>query len=126
MALINKVDNVASITYDGAPILSNSVSTVLLLPPAVVKTVDKVVASVGDILTYNVTITNVGLSQLTNLPFSDVIATGAGYVPNSFKVNGTAETPGITNNTLTYTIPSIPSLGTANVQFQVRVLGGSI
>lgn len=124
MALINKVDNTASITYAGNPINSNTVSTVLLLAPTIVKAVDKATASINDTLTYTITITNVGLPAITNLPFTDTIATGATYVSGSFNVNAAAVTPTVTSNTLTYTIPSIPSLGTAVITFQVKVVGG--
>lgn len=106
MAIINKLDNTASVTYGGNPINSNSVSTVLLLQPTLLKT-------------------NVSLNALTNLPFTDTIPTGATFVTGSFTVNGTAATPTVTNNTLTYTIPTIASLGTASVQFQVKVVGGT-
>lgn len=125
MALINKLDNTASVTYGGSPVNSNTVSTVLLLAPTVLKAVDKLTASIGDTLTYTVTITNVGLSQLTNLPFTDVLPNGSTFVTGSFTVNGSAATPTLTTNTLTYTIPSIAALGTASVQFQVKVVGGS-
>ncbi|WP_434688211.1 DUF11 domain-containing protein [Hungatella sp. SB206] len=80
MAIINKLDNTASVTYGGSPINSNTVSTVLLIAPTVVKAVDKLTASIGETLTYTVTITNLGLSALTNLPFSDTIPAGATYV----------------------------------------------
>ena len=125
MALINKLDNTASVTYGGNPINSNSVSTVLLLQPTLLKAVDKLTASIGDTLTYTITVTNVSLNALTNLPFTDTIPTGATFVTGSCTVNGTAATPTVTNNTLTYTIPNIASLGTANVQFQVKVVGGT-
>lgn len=125
MALINKLDNTASVTYGGNPINSNSVSTVLLLAPTLLKAVDKLVASIGETLTYTVTITNVALNPLTNLPFSDVLPAGATFVADSFEVNGTAATPTITNNTLTYTIPNIAGLGTATIQFQVKAVGGT-
>lgn len=125
MAIINKLDNTASVTYGGNPINSNSVSTVLLLQPTLLKAVDKLTASIGDTLTYTITVTNVSLNALTNLPFTDTIPTGATFVTESFTVNGTAATPTVTNNTLTYTIPTIASLGTASVQFQVKVVGGT-
>lgn len=68
MAIINKLDNTASVTYGGNPINSNSVSTVLLLQPTLLKAVDKLTASIGDTLTYTITVTNVSLNALTNLP----------------------------------------------------------
>ena len=125
MAIINKLDNTASVTYGGSPINSNTVSTVLLIAPTVVKAVDKLTASIGETLTYTVTITNLGLSALTNLPFSDTIPAGATYVTGSFTVNGTAATPPLTSSTLTYTIPNIAALGTASLQFQAKVVGGT-
>lgn len=125
MALINKLDNSATVTYGGNPINSNTVSTVLLLAPTVLKAVDKLTASIGDTLTYTITVTNVGLNPLTNLPFSDAIPAGATFVTGSFTVNGAAATPTLTNNTLTYTIPNIASLGTASIIFQAKVVGGS-
>ena len=93
MAIINKLDNTASVTYGGNPINSNSVSTVLLLQPTLLKAVDKLTASIGDTLTYTITVTNVSLNALTNLPFTDTIPTGATFVTESFTVNGTAATP---------------------------------
>lgn len=124
MALINKVDNQASIIYDGNTINSNTVSTLLLLAPTILKAVDKLTANIDEILTYTVTITNISLSPVNNLPFSDVIPDGSTYEVDSFKVNGSTVTPTITDNTITYTIPSIASLGIATIQFQVKVVGG--
>ncbi|MEG0366415.1 MAG: DUF11 domain-containing protein [Coprobacillus sp.] len=126
MALINKVDNAASVVYDGNTINSNTVSTLLLLAPTITKAVDKLTANVGDVLTYTVTVSNISLSAYTNIPFSDIIAAGATYVADSFKVNGTAVTPTVTGQTLSYTIPNIAALGVATIQFQVTVVGGEI
>lgn len=125
MALINKLDNTASVTYGGSPVNSNTVSTLLLLAPTVLKAVDKLTASIGDTLTYTVTVTNTSLSALTNLPFTDVLPAGSTFVSGSFTVNGAAATPTLTNNTLTYTIPSIAAVGTAVIQFQAKVVGGT-
>lgn len=126
MALINKIDNFASITFGGSPINSNTVSTVLLLAPTIVKAVDKVVASIGDTLTYTITITNIAIGPITNLPFSDVIPTGSTYITDSFSVAGTSVTPTISSNTISYTIPSIAAAGSVNVVFKVKIVGGSI
>lgn len=124
MALINKVDNAGSIIYGGQTVNSNTVSTILLLPPTLLKTVDKLVASIGETLTYTIVITNVALQAITNLPFSDVIPDGTEYVDDSFKLNGTTVTPTITDDTLNYTIPSIGILGIATISFQVVIVGG--
>ena len=125
MALINKIDNSSSITYGGNTITSNTVTTALLLAPTMLKAVDKLTASIGDTLTYTITITNPALQAITNIPFTDTIAAGATYVASSFTVNGSAATPTITGSTLTYTIPTIASLATATITFKVDAVGGS-
>lgn len=124
MALINKISNSASVTYNGETIESNTVETLLLLAPTLLMAVDKPTARVGETLTYTITVTNVAIGELTNLPFTDVLPDGCSYVADSFKVNGTAATPTVADNTLTYTIPTIGSLATAVIQFQVKVDGG--
>lgn len=124
MAIINKLSNTASVTYDGSPIESNAAETLLALPPTVTKAVDKATANVGDTLTYTVTVTNQSLSALTDLPFTDTLPAGCSYVADSFTVGGTAATPTVTGNTLTYTIPSIAASAAASIQFRVTVEGG--
>ena len=126
MAIINRLDNTASVVYNGTTVTSNTASTLLLLAPTVAKTVDKLSANIGDTLTYTVTVTNVSLSSVTSLPFTDALPQGSEYVADSFQVNGSAATPTVNSNTLTYTIPSIPAAGTAVLTFQVRVTGGTV
>lgn len=124
MAIINSIDNFASIVYNGTTYNSNTVNTILLLPPVMLKTVDKLLASVGEILTYTITLTSVSLTTITNLPFSDIIPEGSEYVEDSFELNGTAVTPTITDGVINYTIPSIGILGIATISFQVEIIGG--
>lgn len=126
MAIINKLENIASLSYGGTTINSNPVDTLLLLAPTIVKTVDKLTASIGDTLTYTIVITNVGLSPIDKLPLTDVLPAGSTFVSGSFTVNGTVATPTLTANTLTYTIPSIDALGVTTITFQTKVVGGSI
>jgi uncharacterized repeat protein (TIGR01451 family) len=126
MALINRLDNTASVSFEDTSILSNTVSTLLSLPPTVVKAVDKLSASIGETLTYTVTITNVSLSAISNLPFTDTQPQGCVYLTDTFKVNGSSATPAVTSNTLSYTIPSVPAVGSTVVTFQVQVTGGSV
>lgn len=125
VAIINRLDNTASVVYNGTTITSNTASTLLLLAPTIAKTVDKLSASIGDTLTYTVTVTNVSLSAITNLPFTDTLPLGALYLTDTFKVNGSPATPTVANNTLTYTIPSIPAAQSAVITFQVQVKGAS-
>lgn len=124
MALINNVENQSMLDVDGVIIDSNLVDTILLLPPTMLKSVDKLIASIGDTLTYTIVITNVSLSALTNVEFADAIPEGTVYVDDSFKLNGTAVVPIISEDTLYYTISSIDILGVATVSFQVEVVGG--
>lgn len=124
MSIINQIINTSEILYGGDTITSNPTSTLLLLPPLIVKLVDKAIANIGDNLTYTITITNVGLTSLTNVIFSDDIPNGTEYVVGSFQVNGSPATPTITGDTLSYTIPTILPPGTAIVSFSVIIIGG--
>ena len=90
MAIINKINNIASIEYGGKTISSLPVETLLLLAPTIVKLVDKPIAAIGETLTYTVTIVNIAIGSITNLPFTDAIPAGSTYVPDSFKVNNSA------------------------------------
>lgn len=126
MAIINRIENAASITYNGQTITSLPAETLLLVLPTILKTVDKAIANIGDTLTYTVTITNLGLTSMNNVPFSDEIPAGSEYVDGSFKLNGSTVTPTITEGVLNYTIPSIGILGTAIIQFQVTAVGGEV
>ena len=125
MPLINRLDNTASVTYNGTAVTSNPVSTLLLLPPTVVKAVDHLTASIGDTLTYTVTVTNVSLSPISNLPFSDTLPEGALYLTDSFALNGSPVSPTVSGSTLSYTIPTIPAAGSAVLTFQVLVEGSA-
>lgn len=125
MAIINTLSNTASITYGGNTITSAPAVTALLLAPTITKIVDKALASIGEVLTYTITVVNLSTTASIALPFTDKIPAGATYVPDSFKLNSAPVTPTITANTLSYTIPSIPPLGNAIITFQVTVVGGT-
>ena len=126
MAAINRLDNTASIIFDGDTINSNTTETLLLIAPTITKTVSSPTASIGDILTYTVTLTSLSLLTISNLVFTDIIPAGASYVANSFTVNAVTATPVVTGNTLTYTIPTILGLAIAVISFNVEVIGGDI
>lgn len=124
MAIINNIENIASVTYDGQQINSLPVNTILLLPPLIVKAVDKPVASIGEVLTYTITITNVGLNAIPNLEFSDALSSGVEFVEDSFTLNGSPASETLTDNVITFTIPNIVALGVAVITFQVEIVGG--
>lgn len=127
MAIINELINTASVVFDGVTLPSNPVTTLLQLPPTIVKSVNVTLgAKVGDTLTYTVVITNLNLSAITNLAFTDPLPEGCEFVPGSFKVNNVAATPGYDEETrtITHTIASIAALGVVTVTFQGEVIGG--
>lgn len=124
LALINHLSNIASVQFDGQPVNSNTATTNLLLAPILTKAVDKLTAHVGEIITYTVTILNASLDAMTNLPFTDAVPAGATYIVDTFELNGTPASPTVTNNVITYTIPTVAALGTATIEFQATVVGG--
>lgn len=126
MAVINKLINLASVLYDGKEIDSNAAETNLLLAPLIAKAVDQNVASIGDILTYTVKLTNEGLIAITDLPLTDILPAGSTYLADSFTVDQTAATPVLTGNTLTYTIPTLAPEAVTTVSYQVTVVGGNV
>ena len=51
---INRIENTAQIISDCLVIDSNTVETIVRIPPTIYKEVDKCEACVGDILTYTI------------------------------------------------------------------------
>ncbi|NLZ25490.1 MAG: DUF11 domain-containing protein, partial [Clostridiales bacterium] len=69
---IDKITNVASVTYDGEQYSSLAAETLLQLPPLITKAVDKNMAKIGDTLSYTITITNQSSElAITDLLFED-------------------------------------------------------
>lgn len=126
MSTITSISNTAKLDFDGTEILSNIVNTDLLLNPTITKAVDVTTgAKIGDILTYTCIVTNISVLSLSPIPFTDVLPEGCEYNAGSFKVNGVTETPTYDNgtNTLTYTIPTLASLGVTTIVFTVTITG---
>lgn len=124
MATITSISNVANAAYNGSIVESSAAVTQLLLDPTIEKTVDKSVATIGEILTYTVTIENVSEIPISNVVFSDDIPVGSNYVVGSFTVNGVTVTPTITESVLSYSISSIPASSSMVISFQTIVVGG--
>ncbi len=124
MAIITSISNTANAEYNGSTITSEAANTVLSLDPTITKSVDKSTASIDDVLTYTVVISNVSELEISNVTFSDTVPAGASYVTGSFQVDGATVTPTISGSTITYSIPSIASSGSSNITFQARVVGG--
>src|SRR5680860_763733 len=98
---------------------TNPVSTrVEIAQVDVVKNVDKAFAEVGDILTYTVTMTNVGTVPANSPVFTDIVPNGTTFVPLSVTVNG-VPTPG--DPSLGIPLPNIPVGCSVTVTFQAQV-----
>lgn len=70
-------------------VTSNTVTTVInAYSGSLTKAVDKVYATLGDVLTYTVTASNTGTVPLTNVSFMDKLPSGAAFVEGSVVVDG--------------------------------------
>ena len=83
------------------------------------KSVDLQTATLNDVLTYTVNVTNNGNVTANNVIFVDSIPAGTTFVPNSVTVNGIAR-PGA-NPASSINLGSINASQTTVVRFQVRV-----
>jgi len=126
MATITSVSNTASATFNGNVTQSAPAVTQLTLDPTIAKTVDKSTASIGEILTYTITIGNESEVPINEVTFSDTLPVGTSYVTGSFTVNGISATPSISGSTISYQIPSIDAAGNSIITLQAMVVGGEI
>ncbi|WP_315907213.1 DUF11 domain-containing protein, partial [Priestia koreensis] len=83
------------------------------------KAVSSGLATIGENLTYTITLTNTGTAPVTTIVLTDAAPNGTTFVPGSVIVNGTP-TPG--NPALGLSVPPINPGGTATVAFQVNVV----
>ena len=107
------------------------------------KSVNKSVATIGDILTYTVTVPNTGLLPANNVTFTDILPNGTSFIPGSVTIDNVPQTNanpaagislGTINNsasrTVTFqaTVVSLPSQNpisnTANITFQYTPIAG--
>ncbi|WP_002149255.1 DUF11 domain-containing protein [Bacillus cereus] len=107
------------------------------------KSVNKSVATIGDILTYTVTVPNTGLLPANNVTFTDVLPNGTSFIPESVTIDNVPQTNanpaagislGTINNgssrTVAFqaTVVSLPSQNpisnTANIIFQYTPIAG--
>ncbi|MED3035628.1 cell surface protein [Bacillus thuringiensis] len=127
---VNPISNIARIAYTfiadpTAPIISRTITSnpaftqisdanVLSL-----KAVNAQQATIGDILTYTITLENTGNIQATNLIFSDTISEGTTFVDNSFTLNGTAILGA--NPNAGVTLPNLAANATHLISFQILI-----
>lgn len=83
------------------------------------KSVDKVFATCGDILTYTITLPNSGNIPAFNVILKDTIPNGASLVSNSITVNGVAQP--LANPVSGISVGTIPAGSSSVVKFQVKV-----
>ncbi|PGE94495.1 hypothetical protein COM59_32595, partial [Bacillus pseudomycoides] len=89
-----------------------TVVTIPLPPPGevtAIKTVNIATGAVGDVLTYTVLITNVGIIPVTDVLFQDVIPEGTTFVDNSLTIGGIQQ-PGL-NPEIGFTVSPLLNAG---------------
>ncbi|PGV68056.1 cell surface protein [Bacillus cereus] len=127
---VNPISNTARIDYTfiadpNDPIISRTITsnpaftqisdaTILSL-----KAVNAPQATVGDILTYTVTLENSGNIPASNLIFSDTIPQGTTFVENSFTLNGTTILGA--NPNVGVTLPNLAANATHLISFQILI-----
>lgn len=102
----NATSNTTFTTINTATILSS-------------KQVDKAFSSIGDTLTYTVTLTNNGNSSAQNVIFTDTVPSGTTFITNTFSINGIPQSGANPVNGVN--IGPITAGSTVNVSFQVNV-----
>lgn len=114
-----KIDPTGTITTKTQP--SNTVTTNVVLGSLTsTKIVDKPIATVGDILTYTITLTNVGNVIASNVLFQDTPSTGATFKPSSVIINGVTQPT--YNPTLGFTLPDIAIGNVVTIVFSATVI----
>ncbi|HDR6266862.1 TPA: DUF11 domain-containing protein [Bacillus cereus] len=126
----NPISNSASISYNfivdpnTSPVSKNTTSTTTFTQVndanvISAKTVDRVFATVGDILTYTVTLTNAGSVSADSPTFVDTNPDGTTFIPNTFLINGVLQNNADPN--IGVPLPSIAANGSLTVSYQVTV-----
>lgn len=86
---------------------------------SVVKVADKTEVVLGDVVGYVVTITNTGTLVANNINVTDLLQTGAIFVPNSFTLNGVSINGLVIQDG--FNIGSLAPGASAILQYQVKV-----
>ncbi|HIE8453667.1 TPA: beta strand repeat-containing protein [Bacillus cereus] len=126
----NPISNSASISYNfivdpnAFPISKNTTSTTTFTQVndaniISAKTVDRAFATVGDVLTYTVVLTNAGSVSADSPTFVDTNPDGTTFIPNTFLINGVLQNNADPN--VGVPLPSIPANGSLTVSYQVTV-----
>lgn len=107
-------------TVSGSSV-SNTVSVTASAPDVeIVKTVNRTAATLNDILTYTVTVTNSGVDPVTSVVLSDPIPPGTAFVAGSVTVNGAAIAGASPD--VGISIGTLAPQASATIQFQLQVV----
>ncbi|WP_144529789.1 DUF7507 domain-containing protein, partial [Bacillus mobilis] len=126
----NPISNNASISYNfivdpnASPVSKNTTSTTTFTQVndanvISAKTVDRAFATVGDVLTYSILLTNAGSVSADSPTFVDTNPDGTTFIPNTFLINGLLQNNADPN--IGVPLPSIPANGSLTVSYQVTV-----
>lgn len=114
-----RIDPSGSVTTKDVP--SNSVTTnVVLGKITALKAVDKTIATIGDEITYTITLTNVGNVIDYSVVFQDTPSNGVTFKTGSVKVNGVSQP--LSNPTTGFSLGDIGIGNVVTVQFVVTVV----
>ncbi|MGL4772242.1 MAG: DUF7507 domain-containing protein, partial [Clostridium sp.] len=101
--------------------ISNTVTTNVVLGKLnVVKVVDKSLATIDDVLTYTITLTNMGNVVCNEVLFQDTPSQGVKFKSGSVKVNGKSEAS--FDPTLGFSLGDVGIGNVVNVEFKVDVI----
>lgn len=145
--LVNQGTVAYSFTLPDGRTLSGSVlSNTLTIPVsspnlAVLKSTATTSTTIGDTITYSVTLTNNGIATVNNVVFTDALPGGTAFVTGSVLVDGVAR-PGASPSTgvtigsiapgasvtvaFTVTVTSLPATGVLNNQSSVSFTSGAL
>ncbi|CAM4026536.1 cell surface protein [Bacillus luti] len=126
----NPISNTANITFQYTPIAggttfnglatSNSAGTQINLADINgTKSVNKLFTDIGETLTYNIALANIGNIAATNVIYTDPIPSGTTFIPGSVTVNGVTQAGA--NPATGISIGSIAANSTTTISFQVFV-----
>ncbi|MGN4721075.1 cell surface protein [Bacillus cereus group sp. MYBK15-3] len=126
----NPISNSASISYNfivdpnASPVSKNTTSTTTFTQVndanvISAKTVNRAFATVGDTLTYTVTLTNAGSVSADSPTFVDTNPDGTTFIPNTFLINGVLQNNADPN--IGVPLPSIAANGSLTVSYQVTI-----
>ncbi len=136
--IIDTVDVQAASTFDGS--MTDALQDVIEIRDvgivlSLTKSVDRVSATIGDVLTYTLDYSASGAGSATGLALSDPIPLGAAYVPGTLRLNGASLTDAsgddagrfeAAGNRVVFPIGDIAGGENGSASFQVRVESGAM